>query len=52
MRRRTARGRLPDLLQRHGEQIAEHVELPASLLRRLRVLPSYYLRYFYSTTSS
>ena len=43
----TSRSVWPDLLQRYGEQIAEHVELPASLLRRLRVLPSYYLRYFY-----
>jgi 6-phospho-beta-glucosidase len=40
--------RLPELLARHGDGIAEEVELPAWLLRQLGVVPSYYLRYFYA----
>src|SRR3954468_6867973 len=38
---------LPDLLRDHGDALAEHVDLPRSLLERLEVVPSYYLRYFY-----
>ncbi|MGC5012246.1 6-phospho-beta-glucosidase [Streptosporangium sp. DT93] len=38
---------LPELLESHGERIAEKVGLPAALIRRLGVVPSYYLRYFY-----
>ncbi|MFG1876351.1 6-phospho-beta-glucosidase [Sphaerisporangium sp. NPDC049003] len=38
---------LPQVLADHGERIAEDVGLPASLIRRLGVVPSYYLRYFY-----
>ncbi|RDI63674.1 6-phospho-beta-glucosidase [Nocardia pseudobrasiliensis] len=38
---------LPKLLADFGEAIAEEVRLPHSLLRRLGVVPSYYLRYFY-----
>jgi 6-phospho-beta-glucosidase len=43
------RGRdvLPELLAAHGEQIAAEVGTPAALIRRLGVVPSYYLRYFY-----
>jgi 6-phospho-beta-glucosidase len=40
--------RLPELLARHGEEIAGDVELPAWLLRQLGVVPSYYLRYYYA----
>jgi len=40
--------RLPDLLDRHLEEIAEDVELPTWLLSQLGVVPSYYLRYFYA----
>ncbi|GIH93252.1 6-phospho-beta-glucosidase [Planobispora siamensis] len=39
---------LPALLEEHGEEIAEDVGLPAGLIRRLGVVPSYYLRYFYA----
>ncbi|HYQ62821.1 6-phospho-beta-glucosidase [Actinophytocola sp.] len=39
--------RLPELLAAHGDLLAEHLELPASLLRLTGTLPSYYLRYFY-----
>ena len=42
------RDRLPELLGRHVEEIADDIELPARLLRRLGVVPSYYLRYFYA----
>ncbi|GGK95380.1 6-phospho-beta-glucosidase [Planomonospora parontospora subsp. parontospora] len=38
---------LPRLLDEHGEEIARDVGLDAALLRRLGVVPSYYLRYFY-----
>jgi 6-phospho-beta-glucosidase len=38
---------LPELIDAHGEAIAADLELPLSLVRRLGVVPSYYLRYFY-----
>ncbi|MGF1431964.1 6-phospho-beta-glucosidase [Kitasatospora sp. LaBMicrA B282] len=38
---------LPELLERFGEPIAADLGLPLPLLRRLGVVPSYYLRYFY-----
>jgi 6-phospho-beta-glucosidase len=38
---------LPQLLAEHGDELAERVEMPVSLLRGLGVIPSYYLRYFY-----
>jgi 6-phospho-beta-glucosidase len=38
---------LPRLLDEHGAELAERVEMPLSLLRELGVVPSYYLRYFY-----
>jgi 6-phospho-beta-glucosidase len=40
--------RLPELLGRHLEEIAQDIELPAWLLHQLGVVPSYYLRYFYA----
>ena len=40
--------RLPELLEKHGEEIADDLELPAWLVRQLGVVPSYYLRYFYA----
>jgi 6-phospho-beta-glucosidase len=39
--------RLPELIAKHGDFLAEHLELPAELLRLTDTLPSYYLRYFY-----
>jgi 6-phospho-beta-glucosidase len=39
---------LPRLLAGHGEEIAGDIELPVGLVRRLGVVPSYYLRYFYA----
>ncbi len=40
--------RLPDLIDLHGAELAEETELPQSLIRRLGVVPSYYLHYFYA----
>jgi len=39
---------LPALLADHGDDLAERLELPRSLIDRLGVVPSYYLRYFYA----
>lgn len=39
--------RLPELLARHADQIAEGIELPKAVLHELGMVPSYYLRYFY-----
>ena len=39
---------LPGLLAGHGHRIAEHLRLPAAVLERLGVVPSYYLRYYYA----
>ncbi|XVV04270.1 6-phospho-beta-glucosidase [Actinosynnema sp. CA-248983] len=39
--------RLPELLEQHGEALSSHIGLPASLMRRMGVVPSYYLKYFY-----
>ncbi|MEU3945581.1 6-phospho-beta-glucosidase [Streptomyces sp. NPDC029526] len=39
---------LPRLLAGHGDAIAEDLRLPAALLHRLGVVPSYYLRYYYA----
>ena len=40
--------RLPEILTGHLAELAEELELPASLLAQLGVVPSYYLRYFYA----
>ncbi|MFF6777609.1 6-phospho-beta-glucosidase [Streptomyces sp. NPDC012637] len=39
---------LPRLLTAHGDAIAGDLRLPRSVLDRLGVVPSYYLRYFYA----
>ncbi|GAB3000912.1 6-phospho-beta-glucosidase [Saccharothrix stipae] len=39
--------RLPELLGLYGDALGEHIGLPASLMRRLGMVPSYYLKYFY-----
>ncbi|MFD7132937.1 6-phospho-beta-glucosidase [Streptomyces sp. NPDC059894] len=39
---------LPRLLAEHGDALAADLRLPRALLDRLRVLPSYYLRYYYA----
>jgi 6-phospho-beta-glucosidase len=38
---------LPQLLAEHGDEVASDLELPAEFVRRLGVIPSYYLRYYY-----
>lgn len=40
--------RLPELLDRHGPELAELVGVAPEILRLTGTLPSYYLRYFYS----
>ncbi|HXF20815.1 MAG TPA: 6-phospho-beta-glucosidase [Streptosporangiaceae bacterium] len=40
--------RLPELIARHGRQIAEHTGLPPSVMREIGAVPSYYLRYFWA----
>jgi 6-phospho-beta-glucosidase len=42
---------LDDLLARHGQEIADEIDLPLGALMTLRVIPSYYLHYFYCTDS-
>ncbi|MFD7976167.1 6-phospho-beta-glucosidase [Streptomyces sp. NPDC059071] len=39
---------LPRLLAEHGDAVAEDLRLPRSVVDRLGVVPSYYLRYFYA----
>jgi alpha-galactosidase/6-phospho-beta-glucosidase family protein len=39
---------LPELLDTHGEELAEATGLPLGLLRHLGMLPSPYLRYYYA----
>jgi 6-phospho-beta-glucosidase len=39
---------LPGLIAAHGEEIAAHTGLPASVMAELGAVPSYYLRYFYA----
>jgi 6-phospho-beta-glucosidase len=39
---------LPTLLAGHADEIAADIGLPGELIRRLGVVPSYYLRYFYA----
>ncbi|MER5629909.1 6-phospho-beta-glucosidase [Streptomyces nitrosporeus] len=39
---------LPKLLEAHGEAVAADLRMPRSVLDRLGVVPSYYLRYFYA----
>jgi 6-phospho-beta-glucosidase len=38
---------LPKLIEDHSEELAGHIGIPAPLIRRLGVVPSYYLKYFY-----
>jgi 6-phospho-beta-glucosidase len=41
--------RLPELLERDAEAVADEVGLPLELVRLLGAIPSYYLRYYYLT---
>ncbi|MDR0782266.1 MAG: 6-phospho-beta-glucosidase [Propionibacteriaceae bacterium] len=40
--------RLPELLTRFGDEIAEEISLPRALLELQQAVPSYYLHYFYA----
>jgi 6-phospho-beta-glucosidase len=40
--------RLPELLEREGENIAAAVGIPVEVLRDLEVVPSYYIRYYWA----
>lgn len=42
--------RLPEIVERLGEEIVEETEIPIELVRALGAVPSYYLRYYYFTT--
>ncbi|MFF1449471.1 6-phospho-beta-glucosidase [Streptomyces sp. NPDC058274] len=39
---------LPKLIAEHGDAIADDLHLPRSIVDRLGVVPSYYLRYYYA----
>jgi 6-phospho-beta-glucosidase len=39
---------LPKLLAEHGDTVADDLRLPRSIVDRLGVVPSYYLRYYYA----
>ena len=41
--------RLPGLIDTFADQLGEDVDLPGDLIRLVRAIPSYYLRYFYLT---
>ena len=41
--------RLPDLIEKHADEIGADIGLPGDLIRVLKAVPSYYLRYFYAT---
>jgi 6-phospho-beta-glucosidase len=41
--------RLPELIDVYADQLGEEVDLPGELVRLMRSIPSYYLRYFYLT---
>ena len=39
---------LPELLDKHADEIASHTGMPADFIRHLGMVPSYYLRYYYA----
>jgi 6-phospho-beta-glucosidase len=39
--------RLPELLERDGQAIADRVGMPVDVIRRLGIVPSYYIRYYW-----
>jgi 6-phospho-beta-glucosidase len=41
--------RLPELIDRFGDDLAAMIGVPVSLIRLLGAIPSYYLRYYYMT---
>jgi 6-phospho-beta-glucosidase len=45
---RDGRDVLPEILETHAEEIGRELDLDPALLRELRAVPSYYLRYYYA----
>jgi 6-phospho-beta-glucosidase len=41
--------RLPDLLDEDADELAEELRMPADMIRWMRAIPSYYIRYYYLT---
>ena len=41
--------RLPELIDRSGDEIGREIGIPGELIRLLGAIPSYYLRYYYLT---
>ena len=41
--------RLPELIESSADEIAKHIGIPVGLIHLLHAVPSYYLRYYYST---
>jgi 6-phospho-beta-glucosidase len=39
---------LPDLIAKHGDEVAERTGLPACVMHEMGAVPSYYLRYFWA----
>jgi 6-phospho-beta-glucosidase len=39
---------LPELLEKHADEIAPHTGMAAEFIRHLGMVPSYYLRYYYT----
>ncbi len=39
---------LPSIIDQHADEIAEGNQIPVSVIRRLGMVPSYYLRYYYT----
>jgi len=39
---------LPDLIAKHGDQVADHTGLPAAVLHETGSVPSYYLHYYWA----
>ena len=44
----TVTDRLPELIEHHADAVADHLDMPVDWLRRFGVVPSYYLKYYYS----
>ena len=41
--------RLPEILERHAEMLAEDFRMPLDMIETIAAIPSYYLRYYYLT---
>jgi 6-phospho-beta-glucosidase len=41
--------RLPEILERHSDEVAREVEMPVDLIELMGAIPSSYLRYYYMT---